>query len=64
MLKVSNRNTRKKMSIDFENNIKNTYQLFAAGNCQEPYLGQFFLEYIPICNQKSAFSSAFKFDGL
>ena len=57
------------MSIDFKNNIKNIrtaspdYYLFAGGNCPEPCLGQFFLEYIPICNQKSAFSSAFKFDG-
>ena len=54
---------------DFKNNIKNIrttspyYYLFARGNCAESHLGQFFLEYIPICNQKSAFSSAFKFDG-
>ena len=39
------------------------YQLFAKGNCPEPCLGQFSLEYIPICNKKSGFSSAFKFDG-
>ena len=57
------------MSIDFKNNIKIIritsphYKLFAGGNSPEPCLGQFFLEYIPICNQKSAFSSAFKFDG-
>ena len=57
------------MSTDFKNNIKNIrttspdYQLFARGNCPKPYLGQVFLEYIPICNQKPAFSSAFKFDG-
>ena len=35
--------------------------LFAEGNCPEPYLGQFAM---PICNQRSAFSSAFKFNGL
>ena len=57
------------MSIDFKNNIKNIkttspdHWLFAGGNCPEPCLGQFFLKYIPICNQKYAFSSAFKFDG-
>ena len=56
------------MSTDFKNNIKNIrttspdYQLFAGGNCSEPCLGHFFLEYIPICNEKSDFSSAFKFD--
>ena len=56
------------MSIDFKNNIKNIrmtlpdYWPFNGGNSPEPCLGQFFLEYIPICNQKSAFSSAFKFD--
>ena len=27
------------------------YYLFAGSNCLEPSLGQFFLEYIPICNQ-------------
>ena len=54
------------MATDFKNNIKNIratspdYQLFARGNCPEPYLGQFAM---PIYNQKSAFSSAFKFDG-
>ena len=48
------------MSIDFKNNIKNTrttspdYYLFAGVNCPEPCLGQFFLEYTPIWNQKSA----------
>ena len=42
------------MSIDFKNNIKNIrktladYKLFAGGNCPEPCLGQFFLEYTPI----------------
>ena len=57
------------MSTDFKNNIKNIrmsspdYKLFARGNCPEPYFGQFFLEYIPISNRKSAFSFAFKFDG-
>ena len=57
------------MSIDFKNNINNIrtkspdYWLFAGSNCPEPCLGQFFLEYIPICNQKAAFSSAVKFDG-
>ena len=57
------------MSIDFKNNIKiikttsPDYKVFAGGYCQEPCLRQFFLEYIPTCNQKSAFSSAFKFDG-
>ena len=41
----------------FRNNIKNIrttspgYQLFAGGNCAEPCLGQFVLEYIPIWNQ-------------
>ena len=39
------------------------YYFFDGGNCSESCLGQFFLEYIPICNQKSAFSSTFKFDG-
>ena len=54
--------------MDFKNNFKNIrttspgYQLFAGGNCPELSLGQFFLDYIPICNQKSAFSSPFKFD--
>ena len=57
------------MSIDFKNNIKNIrttppdFYLFAGSNCPEPCLRQFFLEYLPICNQKSAFSSVFKFDG-
>ena len=42
------------MSIDFKNNIKiirmtsPDTQLFARGNCPEPCLGQFFLEYRPI----------------
>ena len=45
------------MSIDFKNKIKNIrttspdYYLFARGYCPEPCLGQFFLEYIPICLQ-------------
>ena len=45
------------MSIDFKNNIENIrttstdYKLFAGGNSPESCLGQFFLEYIPICNQ-------------
>ena len=53
------------MSPDFKSNIKNIRtmslddQLFPGGNCSEPYLGQFVM---PICNQKSACSSAFKFD--
>ena len=53
------------MSTDFKNTIKNIrtmspdYYQFVGGNCPEPYLGQFA---IPICNQKSAFSSAFTFD--
>ena len=52
------------MSPDFKSNIKNRTmslddQLFPGGNCSEPYLGQFVM---PICNQKSACSSAFKFD--
>ena len=57
------------MPIDFKNNIQNIkttsfdYYFFEGGNCPEPCLGQFFLQYIPICNQKSAFSSTFKFDG-
>ena len=57
------------MSTDFKNNIKNIittlpdYYVFAGGNCPEPYFGQLFLEYIPICIEKSAFSSTFKFDG-
>ena len=57
------------MSIDFKNNVKKIrtttpdHKLLVGGNCPEPCLGQFFLEYIPICNQKPAFSSAFKFDG-
>ena len=57
------------MCIHFKNNIKNIrttspdYWLFAGDNCPEPCLGKFFLEYIPICNQKAAFSSAVKFDG-
>ena len=57
------------MSIDFKNNIKNIrmtspdYRVFVTGNCPEPCLGQFSLEYIPICNKKSGFSSGFKFDG-
>ena len=57
------------MSIDLKNNIKSIrmtspeYQLFAGGNYPEPCLAQFFLEYIPICNQTYGFSSAFKFDG-
>ena len=56
------------MYIEFKNNNNNIrttspgYKLFAGSNCPEPYLGQFFLECIPICNQMSAFSSAFKFD--
>ena len=51
------------MSIYFKNNIKNIrtttpdYQLFVRGNCPEPCLRQFFLEYIPIYNQTSTFSS-------
>ena len=55
------------MSIDFKNNIKNIrttspdFYLFAGSNCPEPCLKQFFQEYIPICNQKSAFSSAFRY---
>ena len=50
------------MSIDFKNNVKNirttspNYSLFAGGNCPEPYLGQFLLGYIPICNQSSLLS--------
>ena len=42
------------MSIDFKNNVKATkkqpkqQKLFAGGNCPEPYLGQFALEYVPI----------------
>ena len=55
MFKVSNRNTEKRCLL--------ISKIFAGGNCPEPCLGQFFLEYIPICNQKSTFSSAFKFDG-
>ena len=57
------------MSIDFKNHIRNIrktspdYLLFAGGDYPEPCLGQFFLKYIPISNQKSTFSSAFKFDG-
>ena len=55
------------MSSDFKNNIKNIrmmspdYLLFAGGSCSKPYLGQFAM---PICNQKSAFSSVFKFHAL
>ena len=58
------------MSIDFKNDIKRIkttspdYWLFAGGNCPGPCFTQFFVEYIPICNQMSAFSSGFKFDGL
>ena len=50
------------MSIDCKNNIKNTRTtspdllLFAGVNCPEVCSGQFFLEHIPICIQKSAFS--------
>ena len=57
------------MSIDFKNNIKNIrmtsldYKLFAGGDCPEPCRAQLFLEFIPICNEKYSFSSAFKFDG-
>ena len=56
------------MPIDLKNNIKNRtaspdYQLFARRKCPELCLGQFFLEHIPIGNQKSAFSSALKFNG-
>ena len=56
MFKVGNRDTRKRY-LDFKNNVKNIkttspdYQLFAGSNCPEPCYGQFFLEYIPICNQ-------------
>ena len=45
------------MPIAFKNNIQNIkttsfdYHFFDGGNCPEPCLGQFFLEYIPICNQ-------------
>ena len=48
------------MYIDFKNNIKyirttsRGYKLFTRGNCPEPCLGQFFLEFTPICNQKPA----------
>ena len=57
------------MTIDFKNYIKNIrttspdHWLFAGGNCPESCLGQFDLEYIPLCNQKTTFTSAFKFDG-
>ena len=55
MLKVSNRNTRKScLLISKIKSIRTTspdYSLFAGGNCPDPYLGHFFLEYIPICNQ-------------
>ena len=48
------------MYIDFKNNIKyirttsRGYKLFTRGNCPEPCLGQFFLEFTPICNQQPA----------
>ena len=54
------------MPNDFKNNIENIrmmspdYLIFSGGNCPEPYLGQFAMA---ICNQRSAFSSGFKFDG-
>ena len=54
---------QEKMSIGFKNNIKSirltsaNYYLFAGGNCPEPFLGQFFLEYIPIKNQTFAIKS-------
>ena len=52
------------MYLDFKNNIKNFKTTSLAGRiCPEPCVGQFFLEYIPICNQNAAFSSAFKFEG-
>ena len=63
MLKVSNRNTRKRCRLISKITLKTsgrrhltTNQLFAGGNCLEPCLGQFFLEYMPIFNQKSTFS--------
>ena len=66
MFKVSNRSTRKIYLLISKITLKTSkqrHQLFAGGICPEPCFGQFFLEYIPICNQKSAFSSAFRFDG-
>ena len=48
---------QEKISIDFNNNIKNIRttspdsKLFARGNCPEPCLGQFFLEYTSTINQ-------------
>ena len=63
MLKVSNRNTRKRCRLISKITLKTsgrrhltTNQLFAGGNCLEPCLGQFFREYMPIFNQKSTFS--------
>ena len=62
LFKVSNRNTWKRCPLISKVTLKNRTmslddQLFPGGDCSEPYLGQFVM---PICNQKSACSSAFK----
>ena len=56
MFKVSNRNTRKRCDIKSIKNTRKSNSLFAGNNCPEPCPGQLFLEYTPICVQKSAFS--------
>ena len=67
MFKVNSRNTRKICLLISKITLKPSkrrHQLFAGGIYPELCLGQFFLEYIPIFNQKAVFSSAFNFDGL
>ena len=58
IFKVSSRNTRKRCDIKNMKNTRKSNLLFAGNNCP----GQLFLEYTPICFQKSAFNSYIQAD--
>ena len=60
MLTVCNRNTRKRCLLISKKTLKTSEQRYVTAST-ETYLGQFFLEYIPIYNQKLVFSSTFMF---